>query len=197
MMNRLNACAAVAMALLLSACADITIDSTQSCVESPVTLGLSGEAAAGSADAGAAPVSATPGAASATLTGTTPIDLGVLTKLRSAGALKLTFASGTFTLSPDAASSLQKVALQVAPTDTSSTLPTVSVMSYALSDEAKKSGSIDLGQVMDAATVMKYLEAGNVTLTYAATLTDGSTTKLTATNRMCVQTSERIVKSAF
>jgi hypothetical protein len=193
MMNRLSGCAAAAMVLVLSACADITVDSTQSCVESPVTLGLSSEAAGGSANASGA----TPTAASATLTGTTPIDLGVLTKLRSAGALKLTFASGTFTLSPDAASSLQKVALQVAPTDASSTLPTVSVMSYALTDDAKKSGTIDLGQVMDAATVMKYLEAGNVTLTYAATLTNGSATKLTATNRMCVQTSERIVKSAF
>jgi hypothetical protein len=194
MIRWLSGSLAVTVSFAVAACADITVESSQSCVEAPVTFTLpTAPATAGGATAPAAPS----GAGSATLTGTTPLDLGVLAQIRSAGSLDLKFVDGTFTLPADQSRSLVHLALSVSPTDATSGLPPIQVMNYAVSDAAKQAGAIDLAAVMDTAPLMRYLAAGNVTLNYAVTLQDAGATKLAATSRMCVQATSRIEKSAF
>lgn len=192
MIRRLSGLAAAATSLAFAACADVTVDSPASCVETKLTFALPGASAVEGVNPPAVPA----GGGDATLTGTTPLDVGVLGWTRSQGALALTFVDGALTFPAGEGGALVRVALRVAPADAASRLPEVDVMSYAPSDAAKQGGIIDLAPVMVAATLMRYLEAGNVSLTYSVTLTDRGAAQLDATSRMCVHATARIQKSA-
>ncbi len=179
----------MAVSLVFAACANVSVDAPESCVVAPLTLTTPSGAQAAATSA--------PGSGTAALTGSTTFDVGVLGWIRSAGGLSLTFVDGTLTFPAGQAGRLDRIAITVTPSDSASPLPPVAVMSYVPTDAVKQSGTIDLGQAMDTSTLMRYLDAGGVTLTYSLTAANGAPAELSASSRLCVQATAQIQKSAL